>query len=162
MHLGRQSLTKRYPFISISKALKASTSLVLLNTKVTRHEISRTLILWFVLHCIFLDVSGFASGAEEKVIRVFEAHHNFLQKFARICRIHQPISESNIFYRLSHIPILIFIEACWVFLRVIMFKSCVFPINPFTIEPSQKFRKLHIKKMFLFSLQIYPSQIFVT
>lgn len=101
--------------------------------------------------CSSLHLFGrfrFASRAEEKVIRVFEAHHNFLQKFARICRIHQPIPESNIFYRLSHIPIQIFIEACWVFLRVILFKSWVFPINPFrpTIEPSQKFRKLHIKK----------------
>ncbi|XP_046455686.1 elongator complex protein 2-like isoform X1 [Daphnia pulex] len=64
------------------------------NQEVTWHEISRPQIHGYDLSCIAsLGRFRFASGAEEKVIRVFEAPHNFLENFSRICRIDLPIPE---------------------------------------------------------------------
>lgn len=79
--------------------------MVHLKTQVTWHEISRPQIHGYDLSCIAsLGRFRFASGAEEKVIRVFEAPHNFLENFSRICRIDQPLSERNnfTFYLLHH------------------------------------------------------------
>ncbi|KAI9553395.1 hypothetical protein GHT06_021298 [Daphnia sinensis] len=64
------------------------------NEEITWHELSRPQIHGYDLSCITpLGRFRFASGAEEKVIRVFEAPHNFLENFARICHIDVPLPE---------------------------------------------------------------------
>ena len=80
----------------------------------TWHEISRPQIHGYDLSCIAsLGRFRFASGAEEKVIRVFEAPHNFLENFARICRIDQPLPERNNFtFYLLHHPFLQTFSIC--------------------------------------------------
>jgi len=54
----------------------------------TWHEVSRPQVHGYDLSCIAsLGRFRFASGAEEKIIRIFEAPRNFLENFARICQI---------------------------------------------------------------------------
>ncbi|XP_057378508.1 elongator complex protein 2-like isoform X2 [Daphnia carinata] len=66
------------------------------NEEITWHELSRPQIHGYDLSCITsLGRFRFASGAEEKVIRVFEAPHNFLENFARICHIDVPLPEQS-------------------------------------------------------------------
>lgn len=56
--------------------------------QVTWHEIARPQVHGYDMTCIAsLGRFRFASGAEEKLIRVFEAPKNFLENFARICQI---------------------------------------------------------------------------
>lgn len=69
-----------------------------LNTsQITWHEISRPQIHGYDLSCIAsLGPFRFASGAEEKVIRVFEAPNNFLENYSRICHLQQSLPECKI------------------------------------------------------------------
>ncbi|KAK7867755.1 hypothetical protein R5R35_002257 [Gryllus longicercus] len=58
------------------------------NNKVTWHEIARPQIHGFDMSCIaILSLNKFASGAEEKVIRAFQAPNNFLENFQRLCKV---------------------------------------------------------------------------
>lgn len=71
---------------------------LLQNSQITWHEISRPQIHGYDMSCIAsLGRFRFASGAEEKVIRVFEAPHNFLENYARICHQEQTLSECKVF-----------------------------------------------------------------
>ena len=57
------------------------------NDLVTWHELSRPQVHGYDMSCIAsLGPFQFASGAEEKVIRVFHAPQNFFENYERICR----------------------------------------------------------------------------
>lgn len=52
------------------------------------YEVGRPQVHGYDMSCITsLGRFRFASGAEEKVIRIFEAPRNFLENFGRICQI---------------------------------------------------------------------------
>ncbi|CAH2000531.1 unnamed protein product [Acanthoscelides obtectus] len=58
--------------------------------ELTWHEIARPQVHGHDLSCLALiSRYQFASGAEEKVIRTFEAPSNFVENFRRICKIEQ-------------------------------------------------------------------------
>jgi len=57
------------------------------NEQVTWHELSRPQVHGYDMSCIAsLGPFQFASGAEEKVIRVFHAPQNFFENYGRICQ----------------------------------------------------------------------------
>ncbi len=61
----------------------------------TWHEIGRPQVHGYDLSCIAsLGRFSFASGAEEKVIRLFEAPRNFLENLTRVSRIDGVLPES--------------------------------------------------------------------
>ncbi|CAF1640116.1 unnamed protein product, partial [Didymodactylos carnosus] len=52
------------------------------------HEISRPQIHGYEMKCLaMLDSMRFVSGADEKILRIFEAPRNFLENFQRITKI---------------------------------------------------------------------------
>lgn len=58
------------------------------NLKKSWHEIARPQVHGYDMSCIaVLSRYRFASGAEEKIIRVFEAPYNFVENFRNICKI---------------------------------------------------------------------------
>ncbi|KAG5896915.1 hypothetical protein JTB14_028143 [Gonioctena quinquepunctata] len=58
------------------------------NKEVTWHEIARPQVHGYDMSSIaVLSRYKFASAAEEKIVRIFEAPRNFVENFSRICRI---------------------------------------------------------------------------
>ncbi|XP_074658780.1 elongator complex protein 2-like [Tubulanus polymorphus] len=56
--------------------------------QVVWHEIARPQVHGYDLKCLtMINKYRFASGADEKVIRIFDAPKNFLENYARICEI---------------------------------------------------------------------------
>ncbi|KAJ8932764.1 hypothetical protein NQ314_014466 [Rhamnusium bicolor] len=57
---------------------------------ITWHEIARPQVHGYDISCLaVISRYKFASGAEEKIIRAFQAPKNFVENFKRICRINQ-------------------------------------------------------------------------
>ncbi|KAF5303387.1 hypothetical protein FQA39_LY09978 [Lamprigera yunnana] len=67
---------------------------ILQGKETTWHEISRPQVHGHDMSSVaFLPCYKFVSGAEEKVIRVFEAPKNFLENFKRICKVDNEVGE---------------------------------------------------------------------
>ncbi|XP_017768864.1 PREDICTED: probable elongator complex protein 2 [Nicrophorus vespilloides] len=61
---------------------------------VTWHEIARPQVHGYDMSCLaILGRYSFASGAEEKIVRIFQAPENFVENFNRICRLDETHSE---------------------------------------------------------------------
>ncbi|KAE8742733.1 hypothetical protein FOCC_FOCC011764 [Frankliniella occidentalis] len=69
--------------------------------KVSWHELARPQVHGYDIQCLaILSRYQYASGAEEKIVRLFKAPGNFIENFQRICGVH----EKNINELLAAMP----------------------------------------------------------
>lgn len=60
------------------------------NFQVSWHELARPQVHGYDIQCLaIISRYQYASGAEEKVVRLFKAPGNFIENFQRICNIQE-------------------------------------------------------------------------